>query len=121
MTVCRLSSRRTHTAELLLAGQRLLLLFPLAQNRSSFLGLLSQRRGSLEGLKMVALPCRPCPQQGEDHTHTHLLTHTQTKLGVSPQLMVSLSDALTGLFSGRHRTRDKCCCSTSRKSNSTTR
>ncbi|XP_056294504.1 nischarin isoform X2 [Pseudoliparis swirei] len=76
--------RRTHTAELLLAGQRLLLLFPLAQNRSSFLGLLSQRRGSLEGLKMVALPCRPCPQQG------------------------------------RHRTRDKCCCSTSRKSNSTT-
>ncbi|KAL6112409.1 nisch [Pungitius sinensis] len=58
--------RRTHAVELLLAGQRLLLLFPLAQNRSSFLGLLSQRRASLEGLKMVALPqtCRPCPRQG---------------------------------------------------------
>uniref|UniRef100_A0A8C3G7T1 Nischarin n=1 Tax=Cyclopterus lumpus TaxID=8103 RepID=A0A8C3G7T1_CYCLU len=54
---------RSHTVELLLAGQRLLLLFPLAQNRSTFLGVLSQSRGSLEGLKMVALPCRPCPQQ----------------------------------------------------------
>ncbi|KAK9529582.1 hypothetical protein VZT92_013664 [Zoarces viviparus] len=58
--------RRSHTVELLLDGQRLLLLFPLAQNRSPFLGLLSQRRASLEGLKMVALaqPCRSCPQQG---------------------------------------------------------
>ncbi|XP_068578165.1 nischarin isoform X1 [Cebidichthys violaceus] len=77
--------RRSHTVELLLGGQRLLLLFPLAQNRSSFLGVLSQRRASLEGLKMVALPqpCRPCPPQG------------------------------------RHRSTDQCCCSTSRKSNST--
>ncbi|KAM8916745.1 nischarin [Spinachia spinachia] len=58
--------RRSHAVQLLLAGQRLLLLFPLAQNRSSFLGLLRQRRASLEGLKMVALPqtCRSCPQQG---------------------------------------------------------
>lgn len=61
--------RRSHTVELLLGGQGLLLLFPLAQNRSSFLGDLSQRRASLEGLKMVALPlpCRPCAQQGQ-HT-----------------------------------------------------
>lgn len=76
--------------ELLLGGQRLLLLFPLAQNRSSFLGELSQRRASLEGLKMVALPlpCRPCPQQGQ---------HTQ----------------------GRHGSRDQCCCTSQRKSHST--
>ncbi|XP_068451947.1 nischarin isoform X2 [Clinocottus analis] len=62
--------RRSHAVELLLAGRRLLLLFPLAQNRSSFLGLLSQRRGSLEGLKMVALPrpCRPCPQRGRQRS-----------------------------------------------------
>lgn len=52
--------------ELLLGGQRLLLLFPLTQDRSSFLRDLSQRRASLEGLKMVALP-RPCPHQGQ-HT-----------------------------------------------------
>ncbi|XP_035849081.1 nischarin isoform X2 [Sander lucioperca] len=77
--------RRSHTVELLLGGQRLLLLFPLAQNRSSFLGELSQRRASLEGLKMIALPqpCRPCPQQG------------------------------------RHRSTDQCCCTSTRKSHST--
>ncbi|KAM4583205.1 nischarin [Fundulus diaphanus] len=57
----RLRSR--HSVDLLAAGQRLLLLFPLAQDRSSFLGELRRRRASLEGLKMVALPrpCRPCP------------------------------------------------------------
>uniref|UniRef100_A0A8C9ZVN4 Nischarin n=1 Tax=Sander lucioperca TaxID=283035 RepID=A0A8C9ZVN4_SANLU len=68
-------SRRSHTVELLLGGQRLLLLFPLAQNRSSFLGELSQRRASLEGLKMIALPqpCRPCPQQGEDRLPAYAL------------------------------------------------
>uniref|UniRef100_A0A665VHI6 PX domain-containing protein n=1 Tax=Echeneis naucrates TaxID=173247 RepID=A0A665VHI6_ECHNA len=60
-------SRGSHTAELLLGNQRLLLLFPLAQDRSSFLEELSQRRASLEGLKMLALPkpCRPCPHQRE--------------------------------------------------------
>ncbi|KAI3369758.1 hypothetical protein L3Q82_024582 [Scortum barcoo] len=58
--------RRSHAVELLLGGQRLLLLFPLAQDRSSFLGELSQRRASLEGLKMVALP-QPCTHQGQ-HT-----------------------------------------------------
>ncbi|XP_035517860.1 nischarin [Morone saxatilis] len=59
--------RRSHAVELLLGGQRLLLLFPLAQDRSSFLGELSQRRASLEGLKMVALPrpCTPSPHQGQ--------------------------------------------------------
>lgn len=62
-------SRRSHTVELLLGGQRLLLLFPLAQDRSSFLVELSQRRASLEGLKMVAMTrvCTPCPHQGH-HT-----------------------------------------------------
>ncbi|XP_058487650.1 nischarin [Solea solea] len=61
--------RRTHTVELLLGNQRLLLLFPLFQDRSSFLNELSQRRVSLEGLKMLALPrtCRTCPHHGE-HT-----------------------------------------------------
>uniref|UniRef100_A0AAQ5ZAC5 PX domain-containing protein n=1 Tax=Amphiprion ocellaris TaxID=80972 RepID=A0AAQ5ZAC5_AMPOC len=61
-----LTSRRRHCVDLLLADQRLLLLFPLAQDRSSFLGELSQRRASLEGLKVVALPrpCRSCHQQG---------------------------------------------------------
>ncbi|XP_008407084.1 nischarin isoform X2 [Poecilia reticulata] len=52
--------RRHHSVDLLAEGQRLLLLFPLAQDRGSFLGELSQRRASLEGLKVVALP-RPCP------------------------------------------------------------
>ncbi|XP_044076457.1 nischarin isoform X2 [Siniperca chuatsi] len=82
--------RRSHTMELLLGGQRLLLLFPLAQDRSSFLGDLSQRRASLEGLKMVALPwpCTPCPHQGQ---------HTQ----------------------GCYRSRDQCCCTSTRKSHST--
>ncbi|KAG8007179.1 Nischarin [Nibea albiflora] len=58
--------RLSHTVELLLGGQRLLFVFPLAQDRSSFLGELSQQRASLEGLKMVALPqpCTPCPHQG---------------------------------------------------------
>lgn len=48
--------------DLLLAGQRLLLLFPLAQDRGSFLWELSQSRASLEGLKMVPLPAQ---QQGK--------------------------------------------------------
>ena len=54
--------------ELFLGNQGLLLLFPLAQDRSSFFGELSQRRASLEGLKMLALPQtpRPCPQHGEN-------------------------------------------------------
>lgn len=76
--------------ELLLAGHRLLLLFPLAQNRSSFLGLLSQRRASLEGLKMVALPqtCRPCARQGEDHN--------RTEKGAQP--LASFSSAPAGFY-----------------------
>ncbi|XP_026204279.1 nischarin isoform X1 [Anabas testudineus] len=78
--------RRSHTVELLLGGQRLLLLFPLTQDRSSFLRDLSQWRASLEGLKMVALP-RPCPHQGQ---------HTQ----------------------GLYRYRDQCCCTSTRKSHS---
>ncbi|XP_041812795.1 nischarin [Chelmon rostratus] len=82
--------RRSHTVELLLGGQRLLLLFPLAQDASSFLMELSQRRASLEGLKMVALPrpSTPCPHQGQ---------HTQ----------------------GFYRSRDQCCCTSTRKSHST--
>ncbi|XP_078105343.1 nischarin isoform X2 [Sander vitreus] len=72
--------RRSHTVELLLGGQKLLLLFPLAQNRSSFLGELSQRRASLEGLKMIALPqpCRPCLQQGH-HRSTVQCCCTSTR------------------------------------------
>uniref|UniRef100_A0A669ET40 Nischarin n=1 Tax=Oreochromis niloticus TaxID=8128 RepID=A0A669ET40_ORENI len=68
---------RSHTVELLLGDHRLLVFFPLAQNKSSFLGELSQRRSALEGLKVVALPrpSRLCPQQGEfsqgeDQLHT---------------------------------------------------
>lgn len=81
--------RKCHSVELLLGGQRLLLIFPLAQDRTSFLGELSQRRVSLEGLKMAALPrpCRPCPHQGQ---------HTQDHYG----------------------SRDKCCCTSTRKSHS---
>ncbi|XP_026023023.1 nischarin isoform X2 [Astatotilapia calliptera] len=58
--------RRSHTVELLLGDHRLLVCFPLVQNKSSFLGLLSQRRSALEGLKVVALPrpSRLCSQQG---------------------------------------------------------
>lgn len=53
--------------ELLLGDHGLLVCFPVVQNKSSFLGLLSQRRSALEGLKVVALPqpSRLCPQQGE--------------------------------------------------------
>ncbi|XP_041637463.1 nischarin isoform X2 [Cheilinus undulatus] len=82
-------SRQSHSVELLLGGQRLLLLLPLAQDRCSFLGELNQQRDSLEGLKMVALPhpCTPCPHQGQ---------HTQ----------------------GCCRSRDQCCCTTNRKSHS---
>lgn len=71
-------SRLSHTVELLLGGQRLLFVFPLAQDRSSFLGELSQQRASLEGLKMVALPqpCTPCPHQGQ-HTHGENYMHIQ--------------------------------------------
>uniref|UniRef100_A0A8C4IKX2 Nischarin n=1 Tax=Dicentrarchus labrax TaxID=13489 RepID=A0A8C4IKX2_DICLA len=73
--------RRSHTVELLLGGQRLLLLFPLAQDRSSFLGELSQRRASLEGLKMVALPrlCTPSPHQGQGEDQLPAQTRTPKK------------------------------------------
>lgn len=63
--------------ELLLAGQRLLLLFPLAQDRSSFLVELSQRRASLEGLKMVALPHQGQHTQGGDRLPAHTLRLTR--------------------------------------------
>ncbi|XP_034540452.1 nischarin [Notolabrus celidotus] len=81
--------RCKHGVELLLGDQKLLLLFPLAHDRSSFLGELSQRRASLEGLKVVALhrPCTSCPHQGQHPP-------------------------------GCCRSRDQCCCK-SRKSNST--
>nr|XP_019952382.1 PREDICTED: nischarin isoform X2 [Paralichthys olivaceus] len=76
--------RKSHTVELLLGNQRLLLLFPLSRDRCSFLGELSQQRGSLEGLKLLAL-AQTCPHQGE---------HTQECC----------------------RSRDQCCCTSSRKS-----
>ncbi|CAJ1052035.1 nischarin isoform X1 [Xyrichtys novacula] len=81
--------RRSHSVELLLGGQKLLLLFPLTHDRSSFLGDLSQRRASLEGLKMVGLPrpCTSCSHQGQN---------TQ----------------------GCCRSKDQCCCKNSRKSHS---
>ncbi|KAM9859551.1 nischarin [Aulostomus maculatus] len=82
--------RWRHSLELLLGGQRLLLIFPLARDQSSFLGELIQRRATLEGVKLVALPqpCRPCPHQGQ---------HTQ----------------------GCYRSRDQFCCASTRKSHST--
>lgn len=56
--------------ELLLQGQRQLLLFPLTQDRSSFLEGLKQRKASLGGLQMLALPPlqpgKPCSLQGEE-------------------------------------------------------
>ncbi|XP_034440199.1 nischarin isoform X1 [Hippoglossus hippoglossus] len=67
--------RKSHTVELLLGNQRLLLLFPLSQDRSSFLGELSQQRGSLEGLKLLAL-AQTCPHQGE-HTHERCRSRDQ--------------------------------------------
>ncbi|XP_061542796.1 nischarin isoform X2 [Phycodurus eques] len=82
--------RLNHTVELLLGGGRQLLLFPLAQDKSSFLGELSRRRVALEGLKTVALPlpCRCWPHQEE-----------ATK--------------------GHNRNADQCCCTSSRRSHST--
>ncbi|XP_047439582.1 nischarin isoform X2 [Mugil cephalus] len=76
--------RRSHCVELLLGDQRLLLLFPLATDRNSFLGELSQRRTSLEGLKVVALP-RHRPHEGQ-------------------------------LAQGCCKSRDQCCCSSTKKS-----
>uniref|UniRef100_A0A3P8VZV1 Nischarin n=1 Tax=Cynoglossus semilaevis TaxID=244447 RepID=A0A3P8VZV1_CYNSE len=62
--------RRSHSLDLLLGTQRLLLLFPLCKDRNSFLEELSWRRGSLDGVKILALPhsCRMCPHHSE-HTH----------------------------------------------------
>ncbi|XP_020486354.2 nischarin isoform X1 [Labrus bergylta] len=82
--------RSSHCVEVLLGGEMLLLLFPLARDRSSFLGELSQQRASLEGLKMVALPqpCMSCPHQ-EQNTPGH------------------------------YRSRDQCCCFSNIKSQST--
>lgn len=57
--------RSGHSVQLLLAGQRLLLLFPLAQDGGSFLRELNQRRASLEGLKMVPLPAQQQQHQGQ--------------------------------------------------------
>ncbi|KAM6927858.1 LOW QUALITY PROTEIN: nischarin [Xenentodon cancila] len=58
--------RSPHAVQLLLGGQKLLLIFSLAQGRSSFVGELGHRRASLEGLRMVALPqpCRPGAHTG---------------------------------------------------------
>lgn len=64
--------------ELLLAGQRLLLLFPLAQDAGSFLRELNQRRASLEGLKMVPLPAQQ--QHQRQHTPGEDLTRPKLKL-----------------------------------------
>ncbi|XP_055015157.1 nischarin isoform X2 [Boleophthalmus pectinirostris] len=58
--------RWNNSVELLLCGQRLLLLFPLPQDCASFLAKLSLRRASLEGVRMIALPQIRAPrnQQG---------------------------------------------------------
>ncbi|XP_067360925.1 nischarin isoform X3 [Channa argus] len=71
-------NRICHAVELLLGTQGLLLLFPLAKDRSIFLGELIKQRASLEGLKMVALPrpCGPCPHQGQ-HTQGHYTSRDQ--------------------------------------------
>ncbi|XP_077385751.1 nischarin isoform X2 [Festucalex cinctus] len=98
-------SRLSHMAELLLAGGGrppsspspsppplpLLLLFPLAQDKTSFLAELKRRRVAMEGLKMVALPlpCRCWPHPDED-TKGH-----------------------------KRNAADRCCCSGSRRSHST--
>lgn len=124
--------RRSHTVELLLAGQRLLLLFPMAQDRSSFLGELSQRRSSLEGLKMVALPlpCTPSPHQGqhtqgEDQLPAYTLSpYSSWWFNVVWPLLVSSARCLILLvvvFSGRNRSKDQCSCTSTGKSHSTSR
>lgn len=48
--------RWEHSVELLLCGQRLLLLFPLPKDAASFLEKLRLRQASLEGVRIVALP-----------------------------------------------------------------
>lgn len=100
--------------ELLLGNHRLLLFFPLAQNRSSFLGELSHRRASLEGLKLVALPPtpRPCPHpdhlsKGEDQIQTCSFCMTSTGLSSLCHSSVVVLQAVTDLGTsavvpGRH-------------------
>lgn len=60
--------RWDHSVELLLCGQRLLLLFPLPKDAASFLEKLRLRRASLEGVRMVALPQVPA-QRGPTGGH----------------------------------------------------
>ncbi|KAM4613145.1 nischarin isoform 2-T2 [Polymixia lowei] len=60
--------RRLHSVVLLLGQWRLLAVFPLAQDRLSFLGELGQRTASLEGLKTLALPWPPRPTLHEGHS-----------------------------------------------------
>ncbi|XP_029989351.1 nischarin isoform X2 [Sphaeramia orbicularis] len=62
--------RWSHAVTVMLGGWRLLLLFTLSQDRSSFVGELSQYRASLGGLKVVALP-QPC------RTYMYQQQHTQ--------------------------------------------
>lgn len=61
--------RSRHCVELLLAGQRILLLFPLALDSGLFLQELSQCRASLEGLKMVPLPAQKQQTSGKNLMH----------------------------------------------------
>ncbi|XP_028261990.1 nischarin isoform X1 [Parambassis ranga] len=70
------SCRRSHAVELLLGDQKVLLLFTLAQDKSSFVSELSQRRASLDGLKVVALP-RPCCSHQGQFTQGHYRSRDQ--------------------------------------------
>ena len=60
--------RAGHVVEVVLGGWRLGMVFPLAQDRLSFLGELGARTASLEGLRTLALVRPPAPQPGTSNT-----------------------------------------------------
>ena len=71
--------RAGHAVEVLLGGWRLGMMFPLAQDRLSFLGELGARTASLEGLRTVALVRPTAPQPGTSNTQYYSMLH-YTKL-----------------------------------------
>ncbi|XP_057701806.1 nischarin isoform X2 [Corythoichthys intestinalis] len=93
--------RWIHTTELLLAGGGLLLLFPLSQDKTSFLEELNRRRVALEGLKIVPLPlpcrCRSHQEGGDPSRGSSRLRPEENQ--PSPHLAPGLSPGLK-LLSG---------------------
>ena len=64
-----------HVVEVVLGGWRLGMVFPLAQDRLSFLGELGARTASLEGLRTVALVRPAAPHSGTSNAQHYTILH----------------------------------------------